>query len=91
MDMSLMIKDLERELADLRDTEKDFKAKWESQKELINRIQQNKIGFVTYAHLMVVLITFFKASKYGYGTHLIRFVDHNLLETTFESFIFFNA
>ena len=31
------------ELADLRDTEKDFKAKWESQKELINRIQQNKI------------------------------------------------
>lgn len=37
------IKDLERELADLRDTEKDFKAKWESQKELINRIQQNKI------------------------------------------------
>ncbi len=37
------IKELERELADLRDTEKDFKAKWESQKELINRIQQNKI------------------------------------------------
>lgn len=37
------IKDLEKELADLRDTEKDFKAKWESQKELINRIQQNKI------------------------------------------------
>ena len=27
----------------MRDTEKDFKAKWESQKELINRIQQNKI------------------------------------------------
>ncbi|WP_289874286.1 AAA family ATPase, partial [uncultured Muribaculum sp.] len=37
------IKDLERELADLRDTEKDFRAKWQSQKELINRIQQNKI------------------------------------------------
>ena len=37
------IKDLEKELADLRDLEKDFKAKWESQKELINRIQQNKI------------------------------------------------
>ncbi len=37
------IKDLEKELADLRDVEKDFKAKWESQKGLINRIQQNKI------------------------------------------------
>ncbi len=37
------IKDIEKELADLRDLEKDFKAKWESQKELINRIQQNKI------------------------------------------------
>ncbi len=37
------IKEIEKELADLRDTEKDFKAKWESQKELINRIQQNKI------------------------------------------------
>ena len=37
------IKDLERELADLRDAEKDFRAKWQSQKELINRIQQNKI------------------------------------------------
>ena len=37
------IKEIEKELADLRDTEKEFKAKWESQKELINRIQQNKI------------------------------------------------
>ncbi|MCM1081512.1 MAG: ATP-dependent chaperone ClpB [Muribaculum sp.] len=37
------IKELERELADLRDTENDFRAKWQSQKELINRIQQNKI------------------------------------------------
>ena len=37
------IKDIEKELADLRDLEKDFKAKWEAQKELINRIQQNKI------------------------------------------------
>lgn len=37
------IKELERELADLRDTEKDFRAKWQAQKELINRIQQNKI------------------------------------------------
>ncbi|MEY8606751.1 ATP-dependent chaperone ClpB [Muribaculum intestinale] len=37
------VKTLEKELADLRDTEKEFKAKWQSQKELINRIQQNKI------------------------------------------------
>ena len=37
------IRDLDKELADLRDAEKDFRAKWESQKELINRIQQNKI------------------------------------------------
>ena len=40
---NVKIKDLEKELADLRDVEKDFKAKWESQKELINKIQQNKI------------------------------------------------
>jgi len=39
----IKIKDIEKELADLRDHEKDFKAKWEAQKELINRIQQNKI------------------------------------------------
>ncbi|WP_295728321.1 ATP-dependent chaperone ClpB [uncultured Muribaculum sp.] len=37
------VKTLEKELADLRDTEKEFKAKWQSQKDLINRIQQNKI------------------------------------------------
>ncbi len=37
------VKTLEKELADLHDTEKEFKAKWQSQKELINRIQQNKI------------------------------------------------
>lgn len=40
---NVKIKDIEKELADLRDVEKDFKAKWQSQKELINRIQQNKI------------------------------------------------
>ncbi len=40
---NVKIKDLEKELADLRDVEKDFKAKWQSQKELINKIQQNKI------------------------------------------------
>jgi ATP-dependent Clp protease ATP-binding subunit ClpB len=37
------VKTLEKELADLRDTEKEFKANWQSQKNLINRIQQNKI------------------------------------------------
>ena len=37
------VKTIEKELADLRDTEKEFKAKWEAQKDLINRIQQNKI------------------------------------------------
>ena len=37
------VKTLEKELADLRDTEKDFKARWQAQKDLINRIQQNKI------------------------------------------------
>jgi ATP-dependent Clp protease ATP-binding subunit ClpB len=37
------IKDLEKELADLRDTEKEFKAEWGAQRELINKIQQNKI------------------------------------------------
>ncbi len=42
------IKDLEKELADLRDVEKDFKAKWQSQKDLINLIQQNKIALEQY-------------------------------------------
>lgn len=37
------IKNIERELADLRDEEKEYKAKWQAEKELINRIQQNKI------------------------------------------------
>ena len=40
---NVKIKDIEKELANLRDVEKNFKAKWQSQKELINRIQQNKI------------------------------------------------
>lgn len=34
---------IERELADLRDVENDFKAQWQAQKALINTIQQNKI------------------------------------------------
>lgn len=37
------VKELERRLADLRDEEKQYKAKWQAEKELINRIQQNKI------------------------------------------------
>ncbi len=37
------VKDIEKELADLRDREKDLTAKWKAEKELINKIQQNKI------------------------------------------------
>ena len=37
------IKHIEKELAELRDEESDYTAKWKSEKELINRIQQNKI------------------------------------------------
>ena len=37
------IKQLDEQLANLRDREHDYKAKWQSEKELINRIQQNKI------------------------------------------------
>ena len=37
------VKEIEKELADLRDREKDFTAKWKAEKDLINRIQQNKI------------------------------------------------
>jgi ATP-dependent Clp protease ATP-binding subunit ClpB len=34
---------LNKEIADLREEEAQFKAKWESEKEIINKIQQNKI------------------------------------------------
>jgi ATP-dependent Clp protease ATP-binding subunit ClpB len=34
---------LNKEIADLREEEARFKAKWESEKEIINKIQQNKI------------------------------------------------
>lgn len=37
------VRDIEKELAQLRDEEKDFTAKWKAEKELINRIQHNKI------------------------------------------------
>ena len=34
---------VEKEIAELKDKENDYKAKWKSEKELINRSQQNKI------------------------------------------------
>ena len=37
------VKDIDKELAEMRDEEKDFTAKWKAEKNLINRIQQNKI------------------------------------------------
>ncbi len=40
---SQKLAELDRELANLRDTEREYSAKWKSEKELINRIQQNKI------------------------------------------------
>lgn len=37
------MKGLEKELSDLREEEKSYMAKWKAEKELINKIQQNKI------------------------------------------------
>lgn len=37
------VQDLEKELARMREDEKEFTAKWKAEKDLINRIQQNKI------------------------------------------------
>ncbi len=37
------VKNLEKELATMREDEKEYMAKWKAEKELINRIQQNKI------------------------------------------------
>jgi ATP-dependent Clp protease ATP-binding subunit ClpB len=37
------IKEIEKELANLHEQEKEYSAKWKAEKELINRIQQNKI------------------------------------------------
>ena len=37
------IKHIEKELAELREQERNYTAKWKSEKELINKIQQNKI------------------------------------------------
>ena len=40
---SEQIKHIEKELAELHEEESDYTAKWKAEKELINRIQQNKI------------------------------------------------
>ena len=37
------VKEIDKELAQMREEEKEFTAKWKAEKELINRIQQNKI------------------------------------------------
>lgn len=37
------LEQLKKEIADLKEDEKNMKAKWQSEKELINKIQQNKI------------------------------------------------
>jgi ATP-dependent Clp protease ATP-binding subunit ClpB len=37
------IADLDKQIAELKDRESDYNAKWKSEKELINHIQQNKI------------------------------------------------
>ncbi len=41
---------VEKEIAELKDKESDYKAKWKSEKELINRIQQNKIDIEQLNH-----------------------------------------
>jgi ATP-dependent Clp protease ATP-binding subunit ClpB len=38
-----LIAELDKQIAELKDRESDYNAKWKSEKELINRIQQNKI------------------------------------------------
>ena len=37
------VKEIEKELASMREEEKEYTAKWRAEKDLINRIQQNKI------------------------------------------------
>lgn len=37
------VKTIEKDLSELRDEEKEYTAKWKAEKELINKIQQNKI------------------------------------------------
>ena len=38
-----LIAELDKQIAELKDRESDYNAKWKTEKELINRIQQNKI------------------------------------------------
>ena len=40
---SAKVKDLEKDIAQLREEENDYMARWKAEKDLINRIQQNKI------------------------------------------------
>lgn len=40
---SVHVKEIEKDIAQLREEEKAYTAKWKAEKELINRIQQNKI------------------------------------------------
>ena len=40
---SVHVKEIEKDIAQLREEEKSYTAKWKAEKELINRIQQNKI------------------------------------------------
>lgn len=40
---SAHVKEIEKDLAQLHEEEKEYKAKWKAEKELINHIQQNKI------------------------------------------------
>ena len=39
---STKLKELDREIAELKDQERDFRAKWEGERQLINKIQQDK-------------------------------------------------
>jgi len=41
--MNERVSEIEKEIASMRDEEKEYSAKWKAEKDLINRIQQNKI------------------------------------------------
>ena len=45
-------------------------------------------GFVTDTYMVVILVAFLQTTKDGDGAGLIRFVNHYLLETAFESLVF---
>ena len=44
------LEQLNKEIADLKEEEAKFKAKWQSEKEVINKIQQNKIDIENYKY-----------------------------------------